>query len=369
MTAFDQNNNFTAPNESDEISLKELIQKIKEWVAYLKTKWKLIIAIAAVGGIIGFVYASFQKPTYKAVMTFVLDDAQGGGGMSGAMGLASTFGIDLGGGGGGGLFTSSNILELMKSRLVIEKTLLNAVSYNNNGKTENISLAEYFIRMNKLREKWEEKPALKDIQFVPTTDRSKFSLQQDSILQTISAAIIKNNLTIAQKDKKVSIISVEVKTEDQLFSKLFCEQLAKETSEFYIETKSKKARLNVDILQKQTDSIRGELNGAITGVASAMDNVFNLNTALSSRSAPSKRRQVDVQANTAILTQLVAQLELAKVTLRKETPLIQVIDSPILPLEKEKVGRLKSLILGGFLAGFLTVLYLVFSQLYKKLVV
>ena len=366
MTAFDQNT--STPIENDEISLKELIQKIKEWVAYLKTKWKLIVLVAAIGGIIGFVYASFQKPSYKAVMTFVLDDAQGGGGMSGAMGLASTFGIDIGGGGGGGLFTSSNILELMKSRYVVEKTLLNAVPYYNNGKMETISLAEYYIRFNELREKWSKKPALVNIEFVPNADRSKFTLQQDSILQSISASIVKTDLTIAQKDKKVSIISIEVKTEDQLFSKLFCEQLAKETSEFYIETKSKKARLNVDILQKQTDSIRGELNGAITGVASAIDNVFNLNTALSSRAVPSKRRQVDVQANTAILTQLVAQLELAKVTLRKETPLIQAIDLPILPLEKEKVGRLKSLLLGGFLAGFLTVLYLVFSQLYKKLV-
>ena len=63
-----------------------------------------------------------------------------------------------------------------------------------------------------------------------------------------------------------------------------------------------------------------------------------------------------------------AQLELSKVTLRKETPLIQVIDRPILPLEKDKVSKLKSLILGGFLAGFLTVLYLVFSSLYKKIV-
>jgi len=248
-------NNPHLTNDTDEISLKELIVKIKEWVAYLKTKWKLIIAISAIGGIIGFAYASFQKPTYKAVMTFVLDDAQGGGGMSGAMGLASTFGIDLGGGGGGGLFTSSNILELMKSRLVIEKTLLNAVPYNNNGKFENISLAEYYIRVNNLRESWSKKPDFKDIQFTPTTDRSHFSLQQDSILQTISGSIVKNNLTIAQKDKKVSIISIEVKTEDQNFSKLFCEQLAKETSDFYIETKSKKARINVDILQKQTDSI------------------------------------------------------------------------------------------------------------------
>ena len=59
---------------------------------------------------------------------------------------------------------------------------------------------------------------------------------------------------------------------------------------------------------------------------------------------------------------------MAKVSLRKETPLIQVIDRPILPLKKEKVGKLKSLILGGFLAGFLTILYLVFTSLYKKMI-
>jgi hypothetical protein len=89
------------------------------------------------------------------------------------------------------------------------------------------------------------------------------------------------------------------------------------------------------------------LNGAITGVATANDNAFNLNPALTVKRAPVAKRQVDVQANTAILTQLVTNLELAKVTLLKETPLIQVIDRPILPLKKENVGKLKSLLFGG----------------------
>jgi uncharacterized protein involved in exopolysaccharide biosynthesis len=348
--------------DDDEISLKELIQKIQEWISYLKTQWKLIIGIAALGGIIGFVYASFQKPNYLATTTFVLEEDKGGG-MGGAMGLASSFGFDLGGG-GGGLFTSSNIIELMKSRLVVEKTLLNPVQVGG----KEISLADYYIQINELKEDWSKKPALANISFPINADRTKFSLEQDSILQTISAGLTKNNLVIAQKDKKVSIISLTVKTESELFSKLFCEQLLKETSDFYIETKSKKSRLNVDILQHQADSIRAELNSAITGVATASDNVYNLNPALNVKRTPSTRRQVDVQANTAILTQLVAQLELSKVSLRKETPLVQLIDRPILPLEKDKVGRLKSLVLGGFLAGFLTVLYLVFGQLYRKMV-
>jgi uncharacterized protein involved in exopolysaccharide biosynthesis len=351
--------------DNDEISLKELIQKIQEWIAYLKTQWILIIGITALGALLGFAIAIFVKPNYLATTTFVLEeDKGGGGGFGGALGLASSFGFDLGSG-GGGLFTSSNIIELMKSRLVVEKTLLKPVKVAG----KEISLADYYIQYNELKEDWAKKPALSNISFPVNADRSKFSLEQDSILQTISKEITKENLTIIQKDKKVSIISLTIKTESELFSKLFCEQLLKETSDFYIETKSKKSRLNVDILQHQADSIRAELNSAITGVATASDNVYNLNPALNVKRTPSTRRQIDVQANTAILTQLVAQLELSKVSLRKETPLVQLIDRPILPLEKEQLGRLKSLVLGGFLAGFLTVLYLVFGRLYKKMVV
>jgi uncharacterized protein involved in exopolysaccharide biosynthesis len=349
--------------DNDEISLKELIQKIQEWFAYLKTQWKIIIGIAALGALIGFAIAIFKKPNYLATTTFVLEEDKGGGGLGGAMGLASSFGFDLGGG-GGGLFTSSNIIELMKSRLVVEKTLLNPVQVSG----KEISLADYYIQINEIKEGWAKTPALANINFPVNADRTKFSLQQDSILQTISAGLTKENLVIAQKDKKVSIISLTVKTESELFSKLFCEQLLKETSDFYIETKSKKSRMNLDILQKQADSIRTELNGAITGVATASDNVYNLNPALNVKRTPSTRRQVDVQANTAILTQLVAQLELSKVSLRKETPLVQLIDRPILPLEKDKVGKLKAIIIGGFLTGFLTVIYLVFGQLYRKIV-
>jgi uncharacterized protein involved in exopolysaccharide biosynthesis len=124
----------------------------------------------------------------------------------------------------------------------------------------------------------------------------------------------------------------------------------------------------MNVLERQTDSIRRALNGAITGVAVANDNTFNLNPALNVLRVPSARRQVDVQANTAILTELVKQSELAKVTLRKETPLIQVIDSPILPLKKEKFGKAKGIALGGILAGFLTLLVLIMRRVLKQLI-
>lgn len=354
-------NNF----DNDEISLKELILKMNEWVSFLKSKWKTIFLAGIIGGLIGLTFAWLEKPTYKATLTFAMEEDKGsGGGLSGALGLANSFGIDLGGAGGGGAFAVSNLTELMKSRLIIEKVLLSSILIN--GKT--ITLVEYYIQINELRKAWEEQPKLKNIQFLPGDDRSKYSLQQDSILKEIHKDLInKEHLSIMQKDKKVTILSIEVSSEDEQFSKIFCESVAKETSDFYIETKSKKARINTDVLQKQVDSIRAELNGAITGVAAESDNVYNLNPAFIIKSTPSKKKQIDVQSNTAILTNLVVQLELAKITLRKETPLIQLIDRPILPLTKEKFGKLKSLILGGFLAYFITICFLITRKLFKNI--
>jgi hypothetical protein len=201
---------------------------------------------------------------------------------------------------------------------------------------------------------------------VPNTKRKYFTRAHDSILGVMYQDLSKTGLTVGQKDKKIAIITIVVNSANELFAKYFTEALVKEVSDFYVSTKSRKSRMNMAILQKQTDSIRGELNGAITGVAVANDNTFMLNPALNVRRAPSARRQVDVQANTAILTELVKQSELAKVTVRKETPLIQVIDRPILPLKREKLGKAEGIIIGGFIAGFLSVLLVVFMRVYHK---
>jgi uncharacterized protein involved in exopolysaccharide biosynthesis len=354
-----QNNNDIQNIAEDEISLKELILKIKDWYRFLLTKWLVIVAAGIIGGAIGVGYAFTQKATYTASLSFALEDEKaGGGGLGGALGLASSLGIDLSGS-AGGAFSGANLLELMKSRNIVEKALLNPITVN--GKTQ--SFAQYYITINELNKTWSEKPEFKNIVFDVDANRAKYTRQQDSILGKIYTDVL-GMLTVGQKDKKVSIITIEVKSLDELFSKSFAENLAYEVSSYYIEIKSKKARQNMEILQRQTDSIRAVLNGSIVSVAAAVDNTFGLNPAMQVQKTTISKKQFDVQANTAILTQLVTNLEMAKVSLRKETPLIQVIDRPILPLKKEKVGKLKSLILGGFLAGFLTVLVLIIKKLF-----
>lgn len=349
--------------ENDEITFRELLQKVKEWYNYVLSKWKIIVLAGIIGASLGIIYSVVKKPIYTATLSFALEDEKSGGsGLGSALGLASSFGLDLGGS-GGGVFTGSNLTELFKSRSMVEKTLLSPISLNG----KQISLAEFYIQNNGWREDWSEKDELSKIQFLPNINRKTFSRVQDSIMGMMYNDLSKSGLSVGQKDKKIAIINIDVSSKNELFSKFFCEALAKQVGEFYIETKSKKARMNMAILERQVDSIRGELNGAITGVAIANDNTFNLNPALNVRRAPSARRQVDVQANTAILTELVKQSELAKVTLRKETPLIQVIDKPILPLTKERVSKTKGLVYGFFSGFFTALIALIIKRFFKLL--
>jgi hypothetical protein len=349
---------------NDEITLKELLLKVKEWYTYLLSQWKTIVLAGSIGALLGLGYSFTKKPIYTAILTYALEDGKAAGGLGGALGLASSFGLDLGSAGSNnGAFAGANLMELFKSRAMVEQTLLAPVTQNN----KTISLAEMFIQDKKWRDKWEEKSKLKNLQFLPNADKSKFTRAQDSIFGVIYNDLSKNALTVEQKDKKVAIGTITLKGTNEYFAQQFTLALTNTVTDFYIETKSKRAKENMDILIRQTDSIRAELNGAITGVAVANDNTFGLNPALNVKRVPSAKRQVDVQANTAILTELVKQTELAKVTLRKETPLIQVIDQPILPLPKEKLGKVKGILLGGIIAGFLTVLGLIVRRIFKEI--
>jgi len=347
-----------ANDSSDDVTMKDVILKLLEWWRYLLSKWKTIVLAGVIGGLLGIGYSFLTKPQYTAVLSFALDDEKSGGTLSAAAGLASQFGFDLGGGGGGGAFSGDNLLELMKSRSIVEKTLLLPVTINNKQQT----LAQYYITFTEF---YKHKPDLKNVSYLPGADRSKFTLEQDSVLSTFYETIVKSNLSVDKVDKKLSIVTIKVTSQNELFSKNFTEMLVKNVSDFYIETKTKKSSRNVAILQHQTDSVRAALNAAITGVAATADVNPNPNPSLQIIKVPSLRKQVDVQANTAILTELVKNLELSKMSLRRETPLVQVIDKPILPLEKKKFGKIKGFVIFGFVFGFLTTLYLLIKKLLK----
>jgi hypothetical protein len=353
--------------EENEISLKELILKIREWWRYLLSKWVIIFIFGVLGGILGFVYAYFKKPVYTATTTFVLEDEKGSGSLGNLAGLASMAGFDLGGS-GGGIFQGDNILSLYKSRTMLEQTLLTQIEVDG----KKLLLVERYIAFNKLKEKWADKPNLAKFQFIQDTSQRAASLKpnrlRDSILGVIVADINKTYLSVGKPDKKLSTIEVTVTANDEVFAKVFNDELVKNVNEFYVNTKTKKTLQNVKILQHKTDSVRSVMNGAIYTTVAVADATPNLNpTRQVKRVAPAQRAQFSAETNKAVLSEMMKNLEITKMALLKETPLIQVIDQPVYPLKKEKLGIVKGTIIGAFVLGFLAVILLIFRLIIKSL--
>lgn len=333
---------------SENVSIKELIVKLKIWFKYLLSKCIYIISFILLGALAGLGYSLFSKPIYTAKTTFALEEngRSSGGLLDQYSGLASMAGIDIGGS-GNSLFQGENIIELYKSRLMLQRALLSPVSANSKQ-----LLINRYLTLNK------SKKQLSDLFINIKTDTNNKLLTrlQDSVLQEAVEDINKNILKVQKPDKKLSIIEVDVLSKDETFSKCFDEQIVKNVNEFYIQTKTKKSLDNLAILQHQTDSVRSILNRAISTAAMVTDATPNLNpTKLILRTTADQSR-ANAEANKAILSQLIQNLELAKMSLRKETPLIQVIDSPTYPLKIKKVGKLIGMVIGAFLAGLITII-------------
>lgn len=332
-------------DQNKESPLLESIFKIKGWVTYLISKWFIIFLVSLIGGLFGALYSWLKEPVYTAETTFVLEEEGGNGGMMGQFGgLAGLAGIEVNA--GGGLFQGDNILELYKSRTMIQNTLLSVA--DNSG---NELLIDKFIQFNNLYKKI---PLISQVDF----KMEKPNRFRDSIIALIVQDINNNYLTVNRPNKKLSIISVKVISRDELFAKQFTDKIVGNVNTFYVETKTKKSLGNIAILQQKSDSVNAVMNGAIYASAADIDATPNLNPTRQVLQVPLERSRFRVETSKSILGELLRNLELSKMTLLKETPLIQIIDRPVLPLPKSKLSIQKATIVGGVLSGMLITLFL-----------
>jgi hypothetical protein len=344
--------------KSDELSLKEAILKTKIWGRYLISKWFYIGIIAGLGAAYGLFTEYYKKPIYKGKISFIIENAGSGGGSAGGQlgGFASQFGMDMGS--VGETFSGANLQDLILSRNLIQKALLSPVTIN--GKTQ--SLADYYIEFKGFRKDWDDTP-MENIHFLVGTNPDKFTKSQNSLIKNIHAVLLKEDMIVNMK--KAGLASIEVSSENELFCKYFAEAILKVAGEFYVATKTKVSYENFKILKTQVDSMKKVLNFGLTNVAASIDANPNPNRARSIIGAGTQRQQIDVQANQAFYVQMIQNLESAKITLRKETPLVQVIDRPILPLDVIESNRKAGFVQGGLIGALLAIVFFIIKKMLK----
>ena len=346
----------TKDNLNEEFSIRFLINRFSDLFSFLNVNKNHIIlsSISILFFTISFNY--LIKPKYYAQTSFVLDNdnSKGMGELSSVASLAginpSSF-IDA-----SSLFQIDNIQDLYRSDAMLKKTLLSYGDFNDGKRLIINKLGKIENKSNK----WKDKKIVFD-------KENNLNRKQDSVIKIITKKIREKNLVVTKPSRKTTILNIEFNHYNEEFAKIFNEKLVANVNEFYIESKSFKTSINLNVLQKESDSVRQVLNNSIQILAALDESIPKLNPLLKTLKIPYQKALIDVQANTAIFQELVKQLELAKVSHRNSTPLIQIIDKPTYPLENSKWKLLETLFYGSFLGLILSIILKMIHSLYKKL--
>jgi hypothetical protein len=327
--------------------MKESIISSKKFklFLYFLSEWKIICLFGFGFAILGYIYAANKKPVYISTLSFVVD-SENMSSISGLAGLAGSIGM-----GkltqGESIFEGDNLIELLTTKDIIESTLLKKIPH-----TKKTFIEEY-LQINLLNEKYAEEENLKNIHFPYGEKRANFSFHKDSILKDVYIRLTEKDVFAKIKSNKVNIITITVSSKGPIFSRYFSEALMTETTKFYIQTTTKKARSSYRVLKSQVDSVRNELYNSMVALATSNDNMFGLNPTQNIQKIPSSKKQIDVQINSTILTELVKNMEISRVNLLNKTPIFQIIEQPKYPLEEKKIRKLYGFIFGGLVGGLL----------------
>ena len=345
----------------ESFSLLNFINSIKDWFTYLLSNLKGIVIITSIFLSLVLLFNFIKSPVHYARTSFVLDSESSSNSIGDIASLASLAGINASSFiDASSLFQIDNIQELYRSNSMIKQTLLTDSDFGN----ERNLLINRLASNEKIDKKWDKL----NVDFSSYNSKSNNLRVHDSILNEVVKIIKEKYLLVDKPSRKTTILEIGFDHKDELFAKSFNENLVSIVNDFYFKTKTQKTGENLKILERQADSVKKVLDKSILFLAEKDQSIPNPNPLTKVSLVPYQKALVDVQANGAIYQQIVTQLELAKVTHRNNTPLIQIIDKPVLPLENSRLKLFECFVYGIFGGLFFSVLYYSFLRFYKSLI-
>ena len=334
-------------SENKEIEIRDIIISLKEIKQELISRSFKISLFVFLFSLTAVLINFFQDSRYKAELSFVVEDKQKSTPLSSVSGLASQFGFDFFSS-SNSTFSQANIMELLKSRGVISKTLLRS---NN----KNLFIQNY-ISMYNLDSDWKNNKDLEGITF-----KNQIDIKHDSIITMIWEKIIEDDISVEIKNDETDIIYLSFESKEEKFAKLFSENLIDEMSSMYIEYQTKQSTNTIDFLQNRADSVFNELEKAEEEFARVKD----INQRIIKASGRLKELQLmrSVEVLSTMYLELVKNIEISKLTLLNQTPIIQVIDRPTLPLEDTKFSTFLVFFISFVLSFLISVFYFVFRKM------
>jgi hypothetical protein len=319
----------------------------------------LLISLIILSALAGFIYAKFQKPIYKSNLTFALDSGSGESDFSGAAGIASQLGFSIGG--SGNVFSNDNIVGIMLSRRIIEKVLTSDLEFDSHKTT----MIEFYLNTSGFRNKFSKNDPLKNVHFNYKQNTLSYNRAHKKVLLMIYEEFKNLHISVSKQDKRLNIFSVQVKSYDENFTKIFTDRLVEETNTYYQAVCSKKAKDVVEILEKRVEEMKSRLSVNIAEKAEIQD--ANINPAINRALAPIQKKQFDIESYFLAYQELFKNLETARFQYLNKIPLMQIIDEANYPMQRESQGSIRTSLIFAFATSVLLMLLILIKiQFFKK---
>ena len=350
MEQFQNQNNM--PVEEQEIDLVELIQKM--WI----NRW-LIIKVTGVFVVLGVLVALFSAKVYTASCDIVPDTGKSGN--SKMSSLAALAGVSLGGGEDVTALSPlvyENIMngtsfrkELMQTKIDFEDIdkPVSFFDYYTSEEYNKPSVLSYikkytiglpFVILNAIRGEQ------------PEPDYSAVGNSDGPTLETLSKdefnamKILGQSISLTLQEKK-GFVTITSNMPEAVAAAQLAQATVVLLQKYITEFKIAKVQSNLDFIQGRYDEAKKNFEDIQVRRAAFRD----ANTNTNKYSARVEAEKLDAEYTLAmnLYSELAAQLEQAKIEVKKDTPMLTVVRPVTIPYKKSKPQRLQILVAFTFL--------------------
>lgn len=329
----------------------------------LKRDKRAIFIYVGIAAVFGLIVAFTTPKTYNS--TVVLAPEESGAGFSGSISsLASMVGMNMKIGQTGDaiypeiypdlVLSTDFVVGLFPVTVTTKEHDVKCDYYTYLLKHTKAALTDYpFIGLRELmksltsKDKQDERIGMKGV-----ATPLWLTKEQDGVAKAIS-----NNIKCSV-DKKTNVITITVTDQDPLVAALMADSVKSHLQVAITNYRTKKARVDLDYMQKLFDEARRQYDKARQIYASYAD--ANQDVLLQSYKMKEEDLENDMQLKYNIYQQVVEQLQLANAKVQERTPAFTVIQSATVPLKHSSRSKLATLVTWmflGFMLRFVIVLW------------
>lgn len=339
--------------QEEEITLKELVIKIKYFIHEIARNF-LLVLIITLPILAYFLYNHYNTfPKYEAETRFLVEGSSGSGGLGSILGQ---FGIRS-----SGKFNPYKVIEVAKSKSLLKKVLFT--------KNEGDYIINDLIEDYKLDEKWAKtKPEWKGFKF-KSDDFSKFTLMENQAFINIYTLIVggkksKEVLLNFNFDEDTGVYNYNVSTKDEALSLAIINHAYEELKHFFEEEIISNQLSTTVILRQKADSIQSLITRKSYQLASQNDRTLGL--VVSTPGVKKATLEKEIQALTLAYAEVLKSFEMADINLKDTRPMFLKLDETYAPIEAVNSSLLISIIKGLLIGGVLASVYIIGRSIYRE---